>query len=168
MKSQNAIFVSLTTLLIVLFASSVYSVPVLWEGKKITKSQFNRIYSEQKVNFFRFNSQILKCENKTMQKPVRGEWGIGDFYFKDVVKKDSFQVYCPSMVAKFIAPDGTETYVCVEWFMNITGWKEAQTVRTACLVYIGTYKYKGKRIPLLKACPMLTKYEFKRYLQGRL
>ena len=166
-------FCKISVLIVFLFLSfEVSARPVKWQGKRITKSVFLKLYKEHKQDLYVFNTQVLSIkgngsqEKKAFPKPERGAYGVFSFKVtkghKDRLTRGS--LYIPSAVATCRTPDGRYFTACVEWWMEIIRFEGKTTTREAVGVYIGTMKYKGKRIPIIKCCPKITLQRFKQYL----
>lgn len=159
------------SLLVLVMGSSVFSRPVKWEGKRIKKSFFLEFYEREKDYLYMFNSQVISIRDwgdyqKMFNVPIKGAYGIFTFKMlkpmKDKITPQS--LYVPSMIARCYSPEGGSYIACVEWWAEITGFDGNTTKREAVGVYVGTMKYKGKDIPIIKCCPKITQKRFKQYL----
>lgn len=159
-------------LVLVMVMVTGHARPVKWQGQRIKKSFFLQLYEAQKDDLYMFNTQVISIREwdpdyqKVLNVPIKGAYGIFTFKqlrpMKDKITPHSLHV--PSMIARCYSPGGGSYIACVEWWTEIIGFDGNSTKREAVGVYVGTMSYKGKRIPIIKCCPRITRKRFKQYL----
>ena len=152
-----------------------------WDGEKLTRSRFNKLYKDWKNRLFVWNGEIIKVYNEeTGESPYmhdlkRGELGIVLFTKYKKYKngnRDKFGyvgTYNECFAKVWDSRCKHFRFALIEDYTNyIMPLSKRRDILVACGLYVGTVKYGEATYPIIKLLPHVTKRQFKKYIRMRM